>query len=127
MPMRTVVAIAVVVARLPAWRIDTIGRAAAEEVTNRLHVPRAALGGSESPRRGSAGRGVAGGRLIARRGDGPRPERRHRMRSLRTSVAAAWLVGLIPAVAVADAPNTPAPKALLRLQPTQKGVEYETP
>ncbi len=46
------------------------------------------------------------------------------MRSLRNSLAAAWVLALAPTLAVAE----PKPKDLLNLcVPTQKGVEYDTP
>ena len=47
------------------------------------------------------------------------------MRSLRTLMAAAWILGIAPGFA--DAQTSPAPKDLLKFRPTQKGVEYDTP
>ena len=47
------------------------------------------------------------------------------MRALRTTLAAAWLLGVTPALALAQAKTTPAD--LLAFQPTQPGVEYDIP
>ena len=47
------------------------------------------------------------------------------MRSLRTTLAAAWLLAIAPGLA--DAQGTPKVKDLLGLKPVLKGVEYEIP
>jgi thiol-disulfide isomerase/thioredoxin len=47
------------------------------------------------------------------------------MRAFRTTLAAAWLMGLAPALTLAGA--APTPEKLLEFRPTQKGVEYEAP
>ena len=46
------------------------------------------------------------------------------MRALRTSMAAAWLLGIAQAAIAAAGPS---PEDLLKFRPTQTGVEYETP
>ena len=48
------------------------------------------------------------------------------MRALRTSMAAACLVGIAPALAGAQSSYTPA-FILEKFRPTQKGVDYDTP
>ncbi len=47
------------------------------------------------------------------------------MRSLRTLMAAAWILGIAPGFAGAQ--TSPAPKDLLKFRPTQKGIEYDSP
>jgi thiol-disulfide isomerase/thioredoxin len=47
------------------------------------------------------------------------------MRGLRTTIAAAWFLGLVPAITLAGA--APSVEQLLGFRPTQKGVEYEVP
>ncbi|MBV8554249.1 MAG: hypothetical protein JO116_01705, partial [Planctomycetaceae bacterium] len=47
------------------------------------------------------------------------------MRSLRTLMAAAWILGIAPGFAGAQ--TSPAPKDLLKFRPTQKGFEYDSP
>jgi thiol-disulfide isomerase/thioredoxin len=51
------------------------------------------------------------------------------MRALRTSLAAAWLLGAVPALALAQGGGgaLPTPTALLQFRPSQPGVEYDTP
>src|SRR5262245_759728 len=51
------------------------------------------------------------------------------MRALRTSLAAAWLLGIAPAIAGAQsgAAKLPSPAELLKFKPSQPGVEYDTP
>ena len=47
------------------------------------------------------------------------------MRGLRTTLAAAWILGLAPAITLAGANATV--EQLLAYRPTQKGVDYEVP
>src|SRR4051812_23895010 len=47
------------------------------------------------------------------------------MRALRTTLAAAWFLGLVPAITLAGA--LPTAEQLLAYRPTQKGVDYEVP
>ena len=49
------------------------------------------------------------------------------MRSLRTSVAAACLLAMAPSMASAQTAKLPTAAEMLPLQPTMKGVEYDTP
>src|SRR4051794_17873604 len=46
------------------------------------------------------------------------------MRAVRTSLAAATLLGILPALAVAQGPQA---SEMLSYRPTQRGVEYDTP
>ncbi len=49
------------------------------------------------------------------------------MRALRTTLAAAWFVGLVPALAPAAMAPAPTVERMMAFRPALKGVEYEVP